>query len=107
MQLSAEELADAIGATRVGVITGCVKTLRDNIVKRLGKDGVTVGRDDVLQHDLSGYRLRDWITVRSGDTLECPSNDPADDPADIPAVPENGLFRELRGLLARLKGFIE
>ena len=34
------------------------------------------------------YCLRDWITIRDGDTNECPSHVPADDPANVPARPE-------------------
>ncbi len=101
LQLSAEELADAIGATHVGVITGCVKTLRDNVVKRLGNVGVNVGRDDVIQHDQSGYSLRAWISVGSGNTLECPSNVPADAPAAVPA--DADLNQRQRWILEQLR----
>ena len=90
--LSAEELADAIGATHVGVITGCVKTVRDNAVKRLGKIGITVGRDDVIRHDQVGYSLPAWITVRDRDTPACPSHVPAGPaivPVNVPGVPAN------------------
>lgn len=68
VHLSGEELATAIGASGVGTITGCVQTLRRNIIKRLGKIGVAVGRDDAIAHDESGYFLREWVRVEeSGD----------------------------------------
>ena len=72
-----EELAAAIRATGgVGTITGCIQTLRRNIVNRLRKAGITVGRGDVIDHDEQGYFLRDWIEVRDGDrggmSLPCP-----------------------------------
>ena len=90
VRMSGEELAAAIRAKGgMGTITGCIQTLRRNIINRLRKAGILVGRDDVIHHDQQGYCLRDWIIVCDGDTNECPSHVPADVPADVPAVPAN------------------
>ena len=77
VRMSGEELAAAIRAPGgVGTITGCIQTLRRNIVNRLRKAGITVGRGDVIDHDEQGYFLREWIEVRDGDhagmSLPCP-----------------------------------
>lgn len=62
---SSDELAEAIGATGgVGTITGCIQTLRGNIVSRLQKAGHAIGRDDVIRHDEQGYYLADGIVVQ-------------------------------------------
>lgn len=88
VRMSGEELATAIQAAGgVGTITGCVQTLRRNIINRLRKTGIAVGRDDVIQHDQQGYCLHDSITVHDGDTAEFPSHVPADVPANHPHVP--------------------
>lgn len=88
VRMSGEELARVIHAAGgVGTITGCIQTLRRNIVHRLRKAGITVGRDDIIQHVQQGYCLREGIVVRDGDTDECPSSVPADVPANRPNVP--------------------
>lgn len=94
VRMSGEELAAAIRAGGgVGTVTGCIQTLRRNIVTRLRKAGITAGRADVIDHDEQGYFLRDWIVVCDGDERECPREVPADDPANVPAgssdVPAN------------------
>lgn len=64
---SAPRLVERIGAPRLGTITGCVKTIRDNIVTRLREElGLLCGREDVLAHAKQGYCLEGWITVRDG-----------------------------------------
>ena len=85
VRMSGEELVAAIRARGgVGTITGCIQTLRRNIITRLRKAGIVAGRDDVIYHDQQGYCLRDWIVVCDGDTAECPSDVPANVPADVP-----------------------
>ncbi len=67
VRMSGEDLVTAIDAKGgVGTITGCIQALRSNIINRLGRAGLSVGRDDVIQHDAEGYVLRDWIVVRDG-----------------------------------------
>ncbi|MFO0915205.1 MAG: response regulator [Pirellulales bacterium] len=88
VRMSGEELANAVGAGGgVGTITGCIQTLRRNIVNRMRNVGVVVQRIDVIDHDQQGYCLRDWIVVRDGDTQICPRDVPTsllDVPADVP-----------------------
>ncbi|MFO0915265.1 MAG: response regulator [Pirellulales bacterium] len=88
VRMSGEELANAVGAKGgVGTITGCIQTLRRNIVNRMRNVGVVVGRNDVIDHDQQGYCLRDWIVVGGGDHSKCPRDVPAsriDVPADVP-----------------------
>ena len=89
VRMSGEELAAAIHARGgVGTITGCIQTLRRNIVDRLRKAGVVVGRQDVIEHDQQGYGLRDWIKIRDGDTAACPSDVP---PMSLPMSPRMSL----------------
>lgn len=63
---SAADIAKRIGADGERVVIGCVKTLRDNIVKRLLKLlNVACPLDGVIVNDgVQGYRFADWITVR-------------------------------------------
>ncbi|MBM4019385.1 MAG: response regulator [Planctomycetes bacterium] len=64
--ISGEAMAARIGADGgVGTVTGCVRTLRQNITARLREHlNVICGRDDVIANDgLHGYRLREWIIV--------------------------------------------
>lgn len=65
VRLSAEELAEAIGAKGgVGTITGCVRGIRRNVVSRLGNHrGLHCELDDLIRNDTQGYYLRDWITL--------------------------------------------
>lgn len=64
---SAGELADAIQALGgIGTVVGCIRRIRDNIVKRLERErGVACGRDEVIQNNEQGYSLRDWIKVHN------------------------------------------
>jgi hypothetical protein len=64
------------------IITGCIQTLRQNIVKRLGKAKITVGVNDVIDHDEQGYFLRDWIRTCGDDALAGSRDVPADVPSD-------------------------
>ena len=92
----------------VGTITGCIQTLRRNIVSRLRKVGVTVRRDDVMGHDEQGYFLRDWIVVRDEGMPLCPSDVPEgtwDIPADVPTSPN--LNQRQRWILDQLKQRVE
>jgi CheY-like chemotaxis protein len=65
---SAEELAATIGALGgVGTITGCIRTIRKNVVRRLARHlGVTCRSDDLIRNDEQGYYLREWITACNG-----------------------------------------
>lgn len=67
---SAEELAsqfDILGGQTS--VAGYVRTIRSNITNRLHRDlALDCGRDDVLERTTSGYRLRDWITIKSVET---------------------------------------
>lgn len=64
---SAEELAgqfDILGGQTA--VAGYVRTIRSNITNRLRRDlALECGRDDVIERTTSGYRLRDWITIKS------------------------------------------
>jgi hypothetical protein len=69
-RLSGEALAKRIKADGgIGAVTGCVRTIRQNIITRLAAcKHVTCGKDDVIANDgLHGYSLREWITVRRVD----------------------------------------
>lgn len=105
VRMSGEELAAAIRAPGgVGTITGCIQTLRQNIVNRLRKAKIAIGRDDVIGHDEQGYFLRDWTVVRDGDTAGCSSNVPGGPlgvPADIPTSPN--LNQRQRWIIDQLK----
>lgn len=90
VRLSGEELAAAIEAPGgVGTVTSCVQMTRQNIMNRLAKVGITVDRDEVIDHDQQGYFLRDWIVARE----ECNDENPHDVPANVPSgtnpVPAN------------------
>lgn len=83
VRLSAEQLANAIGARGgVGTVTGCVQTLRRNCTRRLGKQGIEATARDLLDHDEQGYFLRDWIVVRDADQPSSPCSVPH---GDVPA----------------------
>jgi DNA-binding NarL/FixJ family response regulator len=65
--ISSEAMAKRLGADGgVGSVTGCVRTLRQNIAARLRERlNLICGRDDVIANDgLHGYCLRQWIIVR-------------------------------------------
>jgi FixJ family two-component response regulator len=65
--ISGEALAKRIGADGgVGTVTGCIRTLRQNIAARLRERlNLVCDRDDVITNDgLHGYCLREWIIVR-------------------------------------------
>ncbi len=102
---SARKLADAIGAKgNVGTVTGCARTIRQNIKTRLLKErNVECQDEDVLVTDQQGYHLNDWITVKDGRsahgdvpanvpvaTADVPPKCPSDDPGDISNVPSIG-----------------
>ncbi len=60
------QLAKAIRAEGGnGTVTGCIRRLRQNIIRRLREQlGIVVGMDDVITNDRRhGYCLRDWIEV--------------------------------------------
>ena len=82
VRLSATRLAGLINAPGVGTITGCAKTIRDNITERLRADlNIECGKYDVLDHGKQGYFLRESITVRDG---------ASEDDAPPEAAPEPG-----------------
>lgn len=100
VRVGGEQLASEIKPTNgINSITGCAKTLRTNIKKRLKRDLNLVCEDqDVLVRDEQGYHLNDEkITVRdgtdNGDTgnnlLPAPEDEPiavdvrANDPGDM------------------------
>jgi len=64
--MSGEALAKSIGAGGIGVVTGCMRTIRKNATDRLMEMlGVRVGNEDVIVNDgVHGYCLKEWITVR-------------------------------------------
>ena len=64
--MSGEALAKSIGAVGIGVVTGCIRTIRRNATERLMEMlGVRVGNEDVIVNDgVHGYCLKEWITVR-------------------------------------------
>lgn len=68
VRLSAEELATRLGPQcGVGTVTGCVRTIRTNVRRRLARHcGAECQDDDLIRNDEQGYHLRDWITVRLG-----------------------------------------
>jgi len=60
------QLAKAIKAEGgTGTVTGCIRRLRQNIIRRLREQlGIVVGMDDVITNDRRhGYCLRDWVEV--------------------------------------------
>jgi hypothetical protein len=90
VRLSGEELSTAIDAPGgVGTITGCIQMIRQNVVNRLARVGIAVGRDEVIDHDEQGYFLRDWIEVRDACDEKCPRDVPASVPSGTTGVPAN------------------
>lgn len=105
VRITAEEIARRIGkevhaAVGVGTITGCAKTIRTNINKRLLRDlNLVCDNQDVLVRDEQGYHLNDdKIAVRDSKKDEdsdvppnIPSNVPGDKnvPSIDPDVPSN------------------
>ncbi|MDZ4847862.1 MAG: response regulator [Pirellulaceae bacterium] len=62
VRLSGEELVDQVGAADIGVITGCIKTLRSNLQKRLLKHrSISVIGSEVIVNDEQGYYLSEWV----------------------------------------------
>jgi len=76
VRLSAEELAQAIGAVGIGTVTSCIATLRRNAARRLQDQlGIECGPEGVIAHDEQGYYLREWIRVRGADESPCQDAD--------------------------------
>ncbi len=68
IRMSGEELAKAIQAPGgVGAITGCVRAVRRNVIKRLLKHrNLICQNDDLIRSDEQGYYLREWVTTADG-----------------------------------------
>jgi CheY-like chemotaxis protein len=93
--ISGEAMAMRIGADGgVGTVTGCIRTLRQNIAARLRERlNLVCDRDDVITNDgLHGYCLREWIIVReaaddatgsspgAAHAARCDAREPVSDP---------------------------
>lgn len=118
VRISGEGIARSIGEkihadVGVGTITGCAKTIRTNIRKRLLRDLNLVCQDqDVLARDEQGYHLNDTkITVRemkNDESADVPANDPSNVPGDknVPSiVPSNvpGLNERQRWIIEEVR----
>jgi hypothetical protein len=82
--MSGEALAKSIGAVGIGVVTGCIRTIRRNATERLMEIlGVRVGNEDVIVNDgVHGYCLKEWITVRDETNQAAAAPSPAGRDAD-------------------------
>lgn len=82
--MSGEALAKSIGAVGIGVVTGCIRTIRRNATERLMEIlGVRVGNEDVIVNDgVHGYCLKEWITVRDETSQAAAAPSPASRDAD-------------------------
>jgi hypothetical protein len=82
--MSGESLAKSIGAVGIGVVTGCIRTIRRNATERLMEIlGVRVGNEDVIVNDgVHGYCLKEWITVRDETNQAAAAPSPAGRDAD-------------------------
>jgi hypothetical protein len=90
--MSGEALAKSIGAGGIGVVTGCIRTIRRNVTERLMEMlGVRVGNEDVIANDgVHGYCLKEWITVRdeTSQAAEVPLPAGRDADGDTDAEPD-------------------
>ena len=94
VRMGGEELAKTIGeeintGIIIGTITGCAKTIRSNIKRRLLRElNIECTDDDVLVRDDQGYHLDERIEVRESTDGHGTSNDTGIMGHD-PDVPEN------------------
>lgn len=91
VRMSGEKLAGEIEPENgINSITGCAKTLRSNIRKRLKRDlNLECDEHDVLVRDDQGYHLNDEkIMVRDGEEEEEPAVGTAGDESGLPSLNE-------------------
>lgn len=87
---SGQQLAGKLGR-RVGqnAVSQCIRALRKRIASALYDQlNVECGDRDVIESGGRGYRLKEWIEVRRGESAGTSVNvDPGDNRGDIPDVP--------------------
>lgn len=102
LRMSADELAVAVGAAGgIGTITGGVRTIRKNVVDRLGEHrSLVCDKDSLIRNDEQGYYLREWISVSTGEASSPRDHDPAGRPRPNAVFGLNGrqewILSELR-----------